>query len=137
MRYTSLFLFLLLLNACSNDNSQEKIKNLSGYWNIDTVLKPDGTEKEFPFTNHLDFFDVVGNRGTKSRVSPTYDGTFISYGDPITFEWVDKENQVLLNFRSGDKAYTQILKTATLDEMELVHEDGTIYRYKAYVPNEK
>ena len=130
-------ILIAVLASCANDSNSEKIKNLNGYWNIDLVEKPDGSSKEFPFTNHMDFFEVNGNMGTKSRVSPTYDGTFISYGDAVRFVWVDNENQVVLNFESGDQAYSQILRKATKEELELVHEDGTVYYYKAYQPNEE
>ncbi|PRP66146.1 lipocalin-like domain-containing protein [Nonlabens agnitus] len=135
MKNLIIAVFTVLLVSCANDSNSEKIKNLNGYWNIDLVEKPDGSQKEFPFTNHMDFFEVNGNSGTKSRVSPTYDGTFISYGDAVKFEWVDDENQVVLNFASGEQAYSQILRKANKDEMELVHEDGTVYYYKAYQPD--
>ena len=135
MKNLIIVLLVLIVTSCSNTSSSEKIKNLNGYWNIDLVEKPDGSSKEFPFTNHMDFFEVNGNMGTKSRVSPTYDGTFISYGDAVRFVWVDDEDQVVLNFESGDKAYSQILRKANKEELELVHEDGTVYYYKAYQPN--
>jgi len=136
MRNLILVFLVATLTGCQ-DTSKEMITNLNGYWTIDLVEKPDGSTKEFPFTNHMDFFDVDGTKGTKSRVSPTYDGTFISYGEAITFALVESENQVFLNFRDGDNAYTQILRKATKEELELVHEDGTVYYYKSYVPNAK
>ncbi len=134
------FILIGLLGAlasCSRNNSSEKIEALNGYWNIDTVEKPDGSEKEFPFSNHMDFFETNGNKGTKSRVSPTYDGSFIVYGDPVVFTWEEKEEELLLHFEEGDAAYTQIVQKATTQELELVHEDGTIYNYKSYQVNEK
>jgi len=137
MRFLFFVVVAFLIIGCSNNGSSEMIENLNGYWTIDTVEKPDGSEKEFPFTNHMDYFDINGKTGTKSRVSPTYDGTFISYGDAVRFVWQEKENQVLLNFESGEKAYSQILRKATENELELVHEDGTIYYYKAYEPDEE
>lgn len=134
----SIFAFAaFLIVGCTNNGSSEKISNLNGYWTIDTVEKPNGEEKEFPFTNHMDYFEVNGKTGSKSRVSPTYEGGFISYGDAVKFVWEENENQVVLNFESGEKAYSQILRKATEEELELVHEDGTIYRYKAYTPNEE
>jgi len=137
MRNLILALVTILFVGCSNNGSSDVMSNLNGYWTIDTVEKPDGTAKEFPFTNHMDYFEVQGKTGTKSRVSPTYDGGFISYGDPVKFVWEKNENQVILNFESGERAYSQILRKATDDELELIHEDGTIYRYKKHTPNEE
>jgi len=137
MKYAWILLLALTLGSCTNQSNQAMLEHLEGYWVIDIVEKPDGTLKEFPFTNHMDYFEVLENSGTKSRVSPTYDGTFISYGDAVKFVWVEQEHQILLNFADGERSYSQILKKATEDELELIHEDGTIYRYKSHTPNAK
>ncbi|BAO55921.1 hypothetical protein NMS_1912 [Nonlabens marinus S1-08] len=121
--------------SCDDQSNKKKLEHLQGYWSIDTVEKPDGSEKEFPFTNHMDFFNVEGTSGTKSRVSPTYDGRFISYGDAVKFVWVNDENQLVLKFADGENSYSQTLKKATEDELILIHEDGTIYNYKSYDPD--
>jgi hypothetical protein len=137
MKYAWILAIAIVLGSCNNQSSQAKLEHLEGYWVIDIVEKPDGEEKEFPFTNHMDYFEVNENSGTKSRVSPTYDGTFISYGDAVKFVWVDEENQTVLNFADGERSYSQILNKATKDELVLIHEDGTIYRYKSHNPNAK
>ncbi len=128
---------LFVLTSCTHQKAEEKIAFLNGYWNIDLVEKPDGTVKEFPFTNHMDFFETNGIKGTKSRVSPTYDGGFIVYGDPVVFTWESTDDQVFLKFEDGDGAYTQNLRKATETELELVHDDGTIYYYKSYQSDEE
>lgn len=132
-----LWILLLILAVSCTSSNNEKIKNLNGYWTIDIVVKPDGSKKEFPFTNHMDFFEVNGNYGVKTRVSPTYDGTFISYGDTVKFMIKEDESQVVLNFETGEQAYSQILRKATAEELELVHEDGTVYYYKSHQPDAK
>lgn len=137
MRYVWILIIVLAFNGCQDQDHKTKLENLNGYWIIDIVEKPDGEKKEYPFTNHMDFFDVNENYGTKSRVSPTYSGTFISYGAAVKFVWEEDETQLLLRFEDGEQAYSQILKKATEDELVLVHEDGTKYYYKSYKPDAK
>lgn len=135
MKNLGICIVLLVLIGCTNNGTDEKLNFLQGYWNIDKVEKPDGTEQEFPFTNHMDFFDIDGSMGTKSRVSPTFDGKFVSYGETIRFTWEERENQLLLLFGKGESAYEMILKEATEEELVLVHENGTIYHYLPYQEN--
>lgn len=132
MKYLGIFIIALATLSCTDQSTDAKLNNLQGYWNIEHVEKPDGTEQEFPFTNHMDFFEINGISGTKSRVSPTFDGKFISYGETIKFVWEVRENQLLLNFGTGESAYSMILREATKEEMVLIHEDGTIYHYLPY-----
>ncbi|WP_194852127.1 lipocalin-like domain-containing protein [Nonlabens antarcticus] len=137
MKYLWIIIIALITTSCSDQSTDVKLENLKGYWNIERVEKPDGEEKIFPFTNHMDFFEVNENGGTKSRVSPTFDGRFVSYGETVRFVWEMRENQLILIFEEGDKSYTQILKEATKEELILVHENGTVYYYQPYEPNEK
>ncbi|AZQ44051.1 lipocalin-like domain-containing protein [Nonlabens ponticola] len=128
-------LSFLLLASCSQNNHVEKLKHLEGYWTIDTVVKDDGEVKEFPFTNHMDFFEVNGSQGTKSRVSPTYDGTFIVYGDPVKFSWSAMDDALILQFKDGEQSYKQTVEKATEETLQLVHTDGTIYNYTSHKPD--
>lgn len=132
--YIYLLLAIIIISCGSNE---EKIKAIEGYWNIDEVILPDGSEREFPFSNHMDHFEIDGYQGVKDRVSPTYDGSFISYGNPISFQWEEIDGDLYLIFLEGENAYTQTVETATEETLVLVHENGTRYTYKSYTPNEK
>lgn len=126
----------LLFISCSSD-SDKKLELLDGYWNIDTVTLPDGSEKEFPFSNHMDHFEVEGLNGVKHRVSPTYDGGFVNYGSPVYFKWQENEDELILIFKEGDNSYQQSVEEVTTTDLELKHENGTIYSYKRYTSNEE
>ncbi|WP_438969414.1 lipocalin family protein [Nonlabens sp.] len=132
-----LIYILLIFVFVSCDSNEEKIKALEGYWNIDEVILPNGSEREFPFSNHMDHFEVDGFNGVKNRVSPTYDGGFINYGNPIYFQWEEKDGDIWLTFQEGEASYMQTVETATKETLVLLHENGTRYTYKAYTPNEE
>lgn len=131
MRKAILILSIISLVSCSN-NSTEMVKAMEGYWNIETVTLPDGTEREFPFSNHMDHFEIEGNNGVKNRVSPTYDGGFINYGSPVYFTWEAVAGKVVLTFKDGEERYQQTLKNSDATTLVLLHENGTEYIYKAH-----
>ncbi len=129
-------LIAVFLTSCEKDSS-EKIKLLEGYWNIETVQMPDGSEKAFPFSNHMDYFEVNENTGMKHRVSPRYDGSFVNYGSPVPFKWKEKDGVLLLKFADSSSAYQQTLKCVSENELVLLHENGTLYTYTSYTPDAK
>jgi hypothetical protein len=132
-----IFLLLCTIVFVSCSNNQAKIKAVEGYWNINQVTLPDGSDREFPFSNHMDHFEIEGSKGVKNRVSPTYDGGFISYGSPVYFKWEEIDGEIKLSFNDGDQAYQQIVKKATDETLVLLHENGTTYKYLKHIPNEK
>lgn len=138
MKVTRLLLMFLILGiySCSNSVS-DQVAQLQGYWNIDKVLMADGTEKAFPFSNHMDFFVIEGNKGMKHRVSPKYDGTMVDYGSPVPFKWEDQNGTLVLLFNEGERSYSQKVTKCTADQLVLLHDNGTQYFYEAYTENEK
>lgn len=138
MKMTRFVLLFLILGISSCHNSVEnQVAKLEGYWNIDKVVLADGSEKEFPFSNHMDFFVIEGSKGMKHRVSPKYDGTMINYGSPIPFKWENDEGLLVLTFNEGDRSYRQAVVTATSKELVLLHDNGTKYYYQVYKADEK
>jgi hypothetical protein len=133
-KISSLMLIFLMISCSSNE---EKIQAIEGYWNIDEVILSDGTDREFPFSNHMDHFEIDGFKGVKNRVSPRYNGSFVSYGNPIYFQWEEKDGDLCLTFQEGDGIYTQKVKKATKKTLVLLHENGTRYTYKRYALNEE
>lgn len=131
MRKLFFILSITLLASCGN-NATEMANAMEGYWNIETVTLSDGTEREFPFSNHMDHFEIEGSNGVKNRVSPTYDGSFINYGSPVQFTWETVDGKVVLTFKDGAERYQQTLKKCDATTLVLLHENGTEYRYKAY-----
>ncbi|GAK75841.1 hypothetical protein JCM19296_1433 [Nonlabens ulvanivorans] len=131
MRNLILLLILISVTACSN-NSKEMVNAMEGYWNIEMVTLPDGSEREFPFSNHMDHFEIEGYNGVKNRVSPTYDGGFINYGSPVAFTWEVVDQDVVLTFKDGDSRYQQTLKKCNGSTLILLHDNGTEYIYKAH-----
>lgn len=131
-----LLIVTLILYSCGNSTT-DQIKQLEGYWNIEKVILPDGSEKDFPFSNHMDYFVIEGGSGVKNRVSPKYDGSMVEYGSPVAFKWEENDGVLILQFKEGDQSYKQTVSKCTTDQLVLLHENGTEYYYEAYTPDEK
>lgn len=132
-----LALFTIVLFTSCGSNISDQLIHIEGYWNIENVTLPDGSEREFPFSNHMDHFEIEGKQGIKYRVSPTYDGGFVNYGSPVNFTCEELEGELQLLFKDGEQSYTQTVVEATETELVLQHENGTIYTYSSYNPNDE
>ena len=125
-------LFLLICVSCGQ-TTKELTDNLSGYWNIQKVEFPYGTEKEYPYTTTLDHFTLKDSIGVKNRVTPRYDNVMVSAETPINFRWKEVNGDLVLTFQDGAEAYQQIVKKCTESELILVHDNKTTYHYKRYL----
>lgn len=134
-RYFYILLLCWLCYACSSTTNN--IEQLTGYWSIEKAILPDGSEREFPFSNHMDYFTVTDNHGSKHRVSPTYDGGFVNYGSPVNFTWNTRNDTIVLHFKDGTSAYDQAVLTCSKNVLVLKHENGTTYHYSAYQPKDE
>jgi hypothetical protein len=132
-----LFVFVALVMYSCNNSTADQVVHLEGYWDIEKVVLEDGSEKEFPFSNHMDFFNIEGSNGTKHRVSPRYDGTMVDYGSPVSFKWEDQDGTLVLLFKDGDQSYKQTVSSCTADQLVLLHENGTKYYYLPHTTDEK
>ena len=136
MKKSAFILLLLAITSCTTSTS-ETLQSINGYWNIDTVELEDGSDREFPFSNHMDHFAINETSGVKNRVSPTYDGKFINYGSPVPFKWADRDGKLFLMFNDGESKYEQEVVEANAETMTLLHENGTTYIYKRYSNEEQ
>jgi hypothetical protein len=125
----------ILVSSCATP-VDDMAQAINGYWNIDKVELSDGSDREFPFSNHMDHFSISKTRGVKNRVSPTYDGKFINYNSPVPFKWEKRDGKLFLLFNDGTEKYEQQVVDANEETMELLHENGTRYLYKRYINKE-
>jgi len=122
---------VVLVISCAKP-TDAMVQSISGYWNIDKVELSDGSDREFPFSNHMDHFAINDTQGVKNRVSPTYDGKFINYASPVPFKWEERGGKLFLLFNDGTAKFEQQVIDANEETMELLHENGTRYFYKRY-----
>ena len=62
MKKIYLICLSFILLSCSGV-SEGEITKINGYWEIETAVMPDGTEKEYKIHPTIDFFDLKGIEG--------------------------------------------------------------------------
>lgn len=77
MKKTILLLFVSIVTlSCGNSISEADLVKLNGYWEIETAVMPDGSEKEYKINTTIDFFELNGKTGFRKKVMPQFDGSY-------------------------------------------------------------
>lgn len=129
-----LWLLVLVLAACTE--APEDISKLEGYWQIERVIAPDDTEREYPFSLKLDYFKVRDSTGEKFRVSVKDKNEFVSDRTGVPFTFYREDGQSYLKFAKGESAYIQEISKLDNEQLVLVHENGVKYQYRRFENDE-
>jgi len=127
----SIFGFL----ACSNNEPQEQLKNLSGYWQIEKVEIEKDSVIEYNLSQYIDYIEINDSIGFRKKLKPKIDGSFIKASndsEKITAK-IEENSLILYYFTPFDKWKEEVLE-ATEEELVILNRDDKKYYYKKYEP---
>jgi len=80
-------LFSLILLSCNKQDPKEQIQFIEGYWEIDKVeVSPDSTIT-YSINDNIDYFEVKGNSGQRTKLRPQLDGSFKTTNSAEKMKW--------------------------------------------------
>ncbi len=127
-------LFILFLSSCNQRITQEDLSKLNGYWEIEKVILPDGTEKEYAINETFDYFQIQSNKGFRKKVKPQLNGRFFVDDQSEKVEISIEQEQVLLSYSTPYSKWRENLVTLTDEKLVLVNKAKMIYHYKKATP---
>lgn len=132
MKKTALLLFVaLLLTACGQKVSKEETQKLNGYWEIEKVLMPDGSEKDYKINMMYDFFEIGKDyKGFRKKVTPQLDGKFLADDSQEAIEITEKDSKIYLNYKTDYATWKEELKAISEDKMVILNQQNIEYHYK-------
>ena len=130
-----LLLFLIILSACSSKNKTVDLNELTGYWEIEKVVFPDGQEKVYGLNTSIEYFLLDGQSGFRKKVQPQLDGQYLTSDDAQRFSISQLENQEhILVYVNEGLQWQEKLDELTADRLILISDQEVIYVYKRYIP---
>lgn len=133
IRFCSL-LFVIFIAISCNSASEEDLKHLTGYWEIEEVEMPDGSSKEYKINPTIDYFELKDKKGFRKKVMPQFDGT---YRVNDTFEKItvtEEEGTLYINYVTEYAKWKEEIVKLNEDELVLRNNHDTEYHYKKPVP---
>jgi hypothetical protein len=118
--------------SCKQENPEEIISHISGYWEIEEVTSAEGERKEFTINMLVDYIEINDKEGFRKKVAPQLDGTFNITDDAEKIKVKTENNQVQLQYSTPFDEWTETVVKADKNQLVLKNETGTVYTYKRF-----
>lgn len=127
--------FILLLVAfslfsCDKRVSDEELTKLNGYWEIETVELPDGSEKEYTINSTIDYFELKGKEGIRKKVMPQVDGSYRANGLSENITVTEENGVTYIKYKTEYATWKEEIIELDEDEFVVKNEQGIQYHYK-------
>lgn len=132
--YSILGLFCFMVLGCAQNNPEEQLQYLNGYWEITKVKAPNGEEREYSFSEQVDYIEITDSTGFRTKVLPRIDGTFVTTDsrEEVTAK-VDNDS-LYLTYKTQFDSWEEVVLKATPAELSVRNSRGATYTYKKFEP---
>jgi len=127
-----LFLLFPLLFSCGKSDPDRLKSHLSGYWEIEKVALPDGSEKQYSLSTTIDFIALNENEGIRKKVQPQLDGSFKTFDQNEQFLAVIRNDSLILQYTTPFDSWEEAILEADGAVLVVLNKDGKKFYYKAY-----
>ncbi len=137
MKKVIYLLTLVFFIGCSSTTvKKEDIPLLNGYWEISSVIFPDGTIKEYKASPTVDFFMIEEMQGFRKKVQPRIDGSFNTNNDADKIIIREKESTFTIYYTNELTEREEKIINLNQDSFSIKNQEQIIYIYTRYNPIE-
>ena len=129
----SLLTFLLLFH-CKPD-STDYLNHLEGYWEIESVILNNGEQKDYTFSDTVDFISMNDSlNGTRKKLKPNFSGTFETSKNSESFTIKFENDSLNMYYKTPFDNWKETVLKATATQLTIINTKNMIYNYKRYEP---
>ncbi|TVZ25159.1 hypothetical protein JM83_0060 [Gillisia sp. Hel_I_86] len=132
-RIGTVIMLLIFLTSCNN-NPEEQLEYINGYWGIEKVEFTKDSIRDFKINEIVDYIEIIDSIGFRTKVKPQFDGTYISAGEPEDIIVKIEDEKVALYYSTPFNKWKEIIVASSKEKLSLKNERGIIYHYKRYQP---
>lgn len=136
MRTLIVSLVFIVLSACKQKTTWDQIPNLNGYWEIEKVTFPDGSEKEYSVNTTIDYIEVQGKHGVRKKVQPQFTGTYETSNDAESFTLIEKEGGIGMYYKNELSEWQENITSLDQNSFSVTNMEQITYHYKRFAPIE-
>ena len=118
--------------SCEKPNPEEQKQNLSGYWEIKSVEMPSGNKKDFSVNTIVDYIEIKGDSGIRTKLSPKFDGTFTTNGVSEKFILKIEEDSLRMYYQTPFDEWKETVIEAKDSLLSVKNRDNKIYNYSKF-----
>lgn len=124
-------LVLALLWSCGPSPDEMKTK-LEGYWVIEKVEMPDGSEREFQISPTIDYIEVTGDSGVRKKVQPKLDGGFLTSESAEKFSLKVENDSLNVYYETPFDNWKETIIRARDSVLVVINREGKRYTYSRF-----
>ena len=133
MKYNILLLAIFFVfNSCGKKDATIQKDKLGGYWGIESVQLPNGSIKDFSINAVVDFVEISGEKGVRTKVAPQFDGSFVNNGTAEKFQLIVENDSLNLYYTTPFDSWKETVLVATDSVLKILNRDSKIYTYKKF-----
>ena len=134
MRYVYILVALIGLVGCNNKVDKLDLPYLNGYWEIEKVTFPDGSEKEYVVNTSIDYIEINDLKGYRKKVQPNFSGTYITSNDAELFTIYENKGVFTLNYKTELSEWHEKIVNLSENKFTVLSEENIKYHYKRFQP---
>ena len=134
MKKTVILFFFFVLSSCHQKITQQDVAKINGYWEIEKVNLPDGTEKKYTINETYDYFEIKGNTGFRKKVNPQLNGRFLVTNQSEKVTVLFEKDQTFLVYTTPFAKWKEEIKSLEDKKMVLINSTNMEYTYKKTGP---
>ncbi|MCL8006475.1 lipocalin family protein [Gelidibacter japonicus] len=134
MKKYTILIFSLILLSCSNDPNG-LITHLNGYWEIDEVIMPDGSKREYTYNDTVDYFSISDSlTGFRKKLKPSFDGTYTTSDDSEDLKLKIENDSLHIYYTTPFANWKETVLDATEERLFIINDQKIKYLYKRFEP---
>ncbi|MFK8267886.1 lipocalin family protein [Capnocytophaga cynodegmi] len=123
-------LIFIILVSCNQQIKESDLQHLNGYWEIEKVVMPDKSTKEYKVNTTYDYIEIKNSEGFRKKVYPQLSGNFQTNDDSEVFKITKEDNVFKMNYENGENQWTEILELVNETSFVVKNEANITYHYK-------
>ena len=134
MKRLLIILLVVLTIGCSK-NPETYIEHINGYWEIEKVILPDGSEKNYTYNATIDFLNINDSlTGFRKKLKPTLDGKFTASKDAEILKLVIENDSLNVYYSTPFANWKETILFADNEKLKVINQNKNVYLFKRYIP---
>lgn len=133
MRICVCITFFLFL-SCSN-NPETYVEHVNGYWEIEKVIRPDGTEIGYKINQNIDYITINDSlKGYRKKLKPGFNNTYFTSEDSENIVLKIENDSLNIYYSTPFSNWKETVLDASQENLRILNKNNIVYLYKRYIP---
>ncbi|NNL16391.1 MAG: hypothetical protein HKO81_07100 [Flavobacteriaceae bacterium] len=134
MKRLTIILLMSTILSCSK-NLEVNIDYIAGYWEIESVVFPDGQKRSYTYNETIDFIGINDSlTGFRKKLKPNLSGKFTTSKDVETFKIVVENDSLNVYYTTPFATWKETILHADSTNLKVINANKNVYLYKRYFP---